>query len=372
MQNFLRQFRRDEMIAVGAFYCSHRRSRWKYEWPRLYYGMLQPPSSWRGARWIRGIQWPYLFIISLILCISHQCDTILAVYPDGLFLLTGYLISRLLKKPLYVYFHNTFLDNYPSSKFASWLQNRIFRHSKHVFVMSQGMYRFFRERYPKLSCSVLSHIIPEIPELNNGFQLTPLHSPLRLMFVGNINELCREAASRFAQLIQTRTDLALKIYSGMSPKEYSTLGFCIDRVTIENVPYDELIKRMHEADVIIHPHGFYGGMKPIEYQTIFPTKTLEYLISLKPILAHAPENCYLSEFYRDHDCALLVHEPSVEALESGLQVLISDESLRLRLVKNALKAAEQFRSSKVIQSLKEEISRFEGYQKNISIDANQS
>ena len=64
------------------------------------------------------------------------------------------------------------------------------------------------------------------------------------------------------------------------------------------------------------PHGFAGPLVPEEYLTIFPTKTIDYLLSQRPILAHMPADSFIAEFYRRHDCALVVDEPAVERLEA--------------------------------------------------------
>jgi glycosyltransferase involved in cell wall biosynthesis len=89
-----------------------------------------------------------------------------------------------------------------------------------------------------------------------------------------------------------------------------------------------------------------------EYQTIFPTKTIEYLICGRPILAHTPPNCFLTRFLQQWDCALIVEEPTVDAVVAAIARLRSDKALRDRLVGNALKAAEQFQAEHVAAHLR--------------------
>ena len=100
MLNFLRQFGSDEMVAVGAFYPFHPRTTWQASWPNIVYGMLQPPFTWHGERWLRILQWPLLFLVSLWVFLRQRCQAILAIYPDELFLLVGYLISQITRKLL--------------------------------------------------------------------------------------------------------------------------------------------------------------------------------------------------------------------------------------------------------------------------------
>jgi len=92
-----------------------------------------------------------------------------------------------------------------------------------------------------------------------------------------------------------------------------------------------------------------------EIKTIFPTKTIEYLISGRPILAHLPADCFLAEFLRSHDCALIVDEPSLEALKRALAILRQDEALRSKLVCNAMQAAKQFEAHEVARQMRDTI-----------------
>jgi glycosyltransferase involved in cell wall biosynthesis len=358
MLNFLRQFKQDEMVVVGALYSFHPRTPWSDDLPRIIYGMIQPPFTWHGERWLRRLQWPVLLLISLWVFLRNKCQAILVIYPDELFLLAGYLISRFTRRPLFVYFHNTYVDNNPDRFFAHWLQERVFAAAKHVFVMSEGMRQLFSERYPNLDCSALPHIINEPIVSPNEVKLPSLHTFLRLVFAGNINASCAEAAGRFLQWFQQTPDVTLTIYSGMPSSLFERLGFCGERISFETVPYHVLLNRIRQGDVLIHPHGFTGLMQPVEYRTIFPTKTLEYLVSQRPILAHLPRECYLAQFYRKHDCALIVDEPTIEALSKGMARLSSDPELRLRLVRNALKAAVQFQGTIVARNFREKMAYF--------------
>ena len=173
-------------------------------------------------------------------------------------------------------------------------------------------------------------------------KLLSLHTPLRLVFAGNINASCAEASGRFLQWFQQNPGVTLAIYSGMEASQFELLGFCGERISVETVPYHVLLNCIRHGDILIHPHGFNGAMQPEEYRTMFPTKTLEYLVSQRPILAHLPGDSFLANFYRKYDCALIVDEPTLEALSKGISRLCSDADLRLRLVRNALKAAVQF------------------------------
>jgi glycosyltransferase involved in cell wall biosynthesis len=123
----------------------------------------------------------------------------------------------------------------------------------------------------------------------------------------------------------------------------------------ETVSRDEVISRLQEADIVVLPHGFSGRLPPEEYTTIFPTRTIEYLLCGRPILAHSPPDCYLTRFLKEHQCAFVVDEPSVPALLEAIGRLRSDRGLRTQLVHNALHAAEMFQASRVAATLRAQL-----------------
>jgi glycosyltransferase involved in cell wall biosynthesis len=212
------------------------------------------------------------------------------------------------------------------------------------------MVDFYQQRYPNLHCTALVHSFNEkLP----GFVSPPAPgSPLRGIISGNINATCSDAAGRVAQALQQIPDAHLTILSGTTRAELERQGLLRERVELDTVSRDVLIERLTQSDIVFLPHGFQGGLSDAEYQTIFPTKTIEYLICGRPILAHTPANCFLTRFLKQWDCALIVEEPTVDAVVAAIGRLRGDKTLRDRLVGNALKAAEQFQAEHVAAHLR--------------------
>jgi glycosyltransferase involved in cell wall biosynthesis len=358
MGNLARQFTRDEMLLVGALDPGRPPVTWRSNWPRRVYGMLWS-DRWRGERFIRYAQVPLLLIVSLLSLIISRSKAVFVVYPDGYYLLAGYLIARITRKPLYGYFHNTYLENYPNSRLAQWLQPRVFHYALHIFVMSDGMQRLYEHNYPGLRCSPLRHTFND-PLPDGDEPLAALHNPLHLCFAGTLNSSCFEAASRFASMIHEMDGVRLTLLTGTPLPVVERIGFTGPKVTVGTVSRDDLIPRLREADLLLLPHGFTSKFAEEEIKTIFPTKTIEYLISGRPILAHLPADCFLAEFLRSYDCALIVDEPDVEALKRALDRLRQDESLRSKLVCNALRAARQFQAHEVAAQMREIIQTTNG------------
>ena len=350
--NLARQFRPDEMVVVGAYSLGSSSQTWAPDWPALKYASLELPDGFRGTRWIRWAQWPLVLLRAGWILIAQRCRAILVVFPDEVFLLAAYVLARLTNQPLYVYFHNTFLESRQHNRLARCLQPRVFAIARHLFVMSEGMRNFYRAKYPTLQCSALLHSFNGTLPQPGDVRLPPLHRPVRLILFGNIGPSNAEAAARFAQLVRHRPDVHLTVLGGTSRAYLTKLGFTGDQVTIDTVSYDVLMERIRENDIVLLPHGFYGPVAEEEFATIFPTRTIEALISERPILGHVPRDCFFAEFLRSHGCALIVDEPDVAALRDAVDRLSQNPALRLDLVRRALSAARHFQASTVASHLR--------------------
>jgi glycosyltransferase involved in cell wall biosynthesis len=350
VRNLALQFTRDEMVVAGELPADGQPADWGSGSPELVYVTRAWPATRRGARWWRLLQVPLLVLRCLRLARRHRCTAIVVVYPKADFLLAAYLTAAWTGAKLFPYFHNTYVENCEgmARRVAAWLQGRVFRAAAHVFVMSEGMVELYRERYPGLRCSALLHSFNEdIPVFAPP---PPPASPVRLMLSGNINESCRDATARVCEAVARCDDTSLTILSATPRVVLERL-----RLLSESVHHEtplELLPRLRQADILVLPHGLTGGYAPEEYRTIFPTRTIEYLLAGRPILAHLPADCYLARFLRENDCALLVHEARVESVVQGILRLRSDSELRSRLVRNALRAAEPFQAPRIAATLR--------------------
>jgi glycosyltransferase involved in cell wall biosynthesis len=351
--NLAKQFSRSQMIVAGERPRNKPAIVWKDEWPEISYVSKAWPQTRRGARWWRKLQIPVLVLRCLRLAWKQQCTRIVVVFPCEEYLLVGYMVAKITGAALFPYFHNTYVEQCEPhtlhARIARWFQSRVFREAGHVFVMSDGMVELYGKRYPHVKCSALLHSFNEdIPDYNAP---PPVAEPSHFMLSGNINESCTDAATRLAAAVSL-VNGRLTILSGTPKAHLQKLGMMRDGVRHETVSRDLLVGRLAEADVVLLAHGFTGGLSDEEYRTIFPTKTIEYLICGRPILAHAPADCYLTRFLCEHGCALVVDRPDHDDLVTAIHRLCADAALRASLVRNALRVARRFQASIVAASLR--------------------
>ena len=304
------------------------------------------------VRWMRWLLLPRLVRRLSRLIRDERCNAVLGVFPDERFLLAAYLAAKRNKVPFYPYYHNTYRENREglALRFATRLQTRTFAAADVVFVMSEGMQCAWEKIYPGVRFEPLVHTFSgDMPRFTPS---PPIHQPLRLAFLGNLNDSNLDAMGRFRQLANESPDCRLTIYSGSAQWFFKKVGICGPAIVHEKASDEELLDKLRLHDVLLLPHGFTGNFSRIEYETIFPTRTIPYLISGRPILAHVPPDCFLTRWLRRHDCAEIVDVPDVKQVARGLDRLRNDEGRREQLVRNAVKAAEQFHAPAVAAGLR--------------------
>jgi len=354
--NLAKQFTRDEMVVAGEKPYGKPPVQWNAAWPELLYVQSVWPVTGRGVRWWRLFQFPFTLLKLLSIFWRHRIDRIVVVYPKAHFLFAGYVLARLTGCKLFAYLHNTYEARTGITlRFTAWVHKLVFHRAAHVFVMSEGMSEYLKQRFPHVEQTPLPHSFNEpIPE----FQEPPqIGSPMRLIFCGNLVS-CKDAAARLAEAIARSPGASLSILSGDRVGEMQQLGLLRPGTTRETVARDEVLDRLRQADVVLLPHSFeYPEAARNEFRTIFPTKTIEYLISGRPILAHTPADAFLTKFLVENDCALVVDRPDVDALCAAIEQLRSNAALRSRLVRNALKTARQFQAVNVAAEFRRWVDR---------------
>jgi glycosyltransferase involved in cell wall biosynthesis len=350
--NLARAFQREEMVVAGQVSEADGETEWDPHWPELVY-VGRDRSFYRFSdRHLRLVTAPWLVNRVLRLVRQRRCTDIVGVYPDESYLFAAWYVSRRTNCRLYPYFHNTDLESRWGlwRDLAAWLQPRVFRDARHVFVMSAGMMELYRARYPAFTrCSPLVHAYSEaVPD----YAEPAIRDRLQFALSGRINPSCADAARRLCRVAGAYPGASLRFFTGDSQQALEKEGVWGPAAELSWLSRDEFLQGLRQADILLLPHGFRGMFAQVEYDTIFPTRTIEYLISGRPILAHSPPGAFLTRFLKEHDCALVVEEADPQAIHDAIEKLRRDATLRARLVRNALEAARMFHISRVTAHLR--------------------
>ncbi|HHE46135.1 MAG TPA: hypothetical protein ENL08_00335 [Bacteroidetes bacterium] len=225
------------------------------------------------------------------------------------------------------------------------VQERIFPGAERILVMSQGMADLYRRKYNLLS-TPLVHSLPE-PIPADIQTETPDNTGFWGGAVYDIND---RSVVRISNALSSIRGYRLFIACNDNREQLvrrglDESGFILKYITEREAYLDTLRRQAFLVLALNWPDE--TATHEDELSTIFPTKTVEYLASGRPILVHCPEDYFLARFFRDHECAEVVTERSIDAIGEAVLKLIADGEYAASLARKALKAAEMFRLERV-------------------------
>jgi hypothetical protein len=169
----------------------------------------------------------------------------------------------------------------------------------------------------------------------------PFGDPVRLIYTGAVYHAQLDAILNLsAALRDVEFEARLDIYTGQDPSVLSAADPKFVR-SHQHVEGSEVFRLQQAADILFLPLGFATGV-PEVIRSAAPGKTAEYLASGRPILVHAPADSFVSRFFREHDCGLVVDMPEPARLTGALVRLRDEPMLRSRIVANAQRVARGF------------------------------
>lgn len=165
--------------------------------------------------------------------------------------------------------------------------------------------------------------------------------PGTVVYAGSVYGAQADSVRRLVAALElVARDSELHVYSATSATELEHLGLGSRVRRHEQRAPADVAAALASADVLFLPLSAGGVYHPKLIQTSSPGKLGEYLAAGRPVLAHVPAGSFVESYLTDHDCGLVVAEPSATALAAALERLFGDQELRARLAQNAVARAE--------------------------------
>jgi glycosyltransferase involved in cell wall biosynthesis len=275
---------------------------------------------------------------------NEECDAVVAC-PDRVGdLPTAYLASRLAGVRFYPYL----FDDY-STWYRSGVAGLLARHAERVLlkgaagviVPNEALRDSLRRRYEieatviRNSCDLSAYEGPARAAIGPGA------GELKIVFTGAIYDAHYEGIRALLAALRLRGDNArLHVYTPMPYSVLSDRGLHEGIVYHGRVPSDAVPEVQQAADVLFLPLAFESPF-PEVIRTSAPAKMGEYLASTRPILVHAPADSFAAQYFRRHECGLVVSERDPALLAQAVDRICEDAALRERLRGNAWQRARE-------------------------------
>ena len=269
----------------------------------------------------------------------EKCSAIMACSGDLLDLPAGYLTSRWARVPFYAYIFDDYLYQWTDS-----LRRFFARHAEHialkgatgVIVSNEFLSDAYYRRY-QIEPSVIHNPCENLQiDKKSNIPWPSSNNEIKIVYTGAIYHAHFDAFRNLIVAIRQlgSTDIKLHLYTAQPPVELERENICGSIQYHSFVTPSQIIEVQKRADILFLPLAFNSTI-PEVIKTSAPGKMGEYMASGRPILVHAPTDSFVSWYFKEYKCGLVVDQSNPEILSQAISRILNNVKLRKKLVLNA-------------------------------------
>jgi glycosyltransferase involved in cell wall biosynthesis len=275
----------------------------------------------------------------------ERCEAIVASTDTAPDLPIGYAVSRILRIPYYAYLFDDYLTKWhdrPRSMraVAQRMEPALLRGAAGVIVANDDLRDELERRYG-VRATVIRNSVDLEPYEREDADPPPFGGEeVRLVFTGAVYWAQYDAMRNLVAALESLPEVnaRLHLYTPSPPRELAEAGVSGPVVLHAQQPSSAMPSLQREAHVLFLPLAFERPYSDF-IRTAAPAKMGEFLAARRPILVHAPADSFVSSYFREHECGLVVDEPEPAKLAAAVQRLATDAGLRERLAERAWERA---------------------------------
>jgi len=270
------------------------------------------------------------------------CDAIVAFSGSLTDLPAGLAASRIMNVPFYAYVCDYYSQQQRDARaraIAERIEPGVLRAAQAVIVLNEFLRDELRRRYG------VEPVIIYNPCDVDAYDAAPPHADgvggeKRIVYTGAVYEAHYDAFRNLIEAIKllARGDVRLHLYTAQTPRELAEVGIEGPVVVHGHVASMEVPAIQKQADMLFLPLAF-DSPYPIVIRTSAPFKTGEYLAARRPVVVHAPPDSFVSWYFREHGCGLVVDRLDPAPLAEAVGRVLDDETLARHLGERAWERA---------------------------------
>lgn len=269
----------------------------------------------------------------------EKCTAVVACTGDLIDIPAGFLASQMAHIPFYAYIFDDYVFQWTGDyrQFAKLVCPFIFKHSAGVIGPNEYICEEYQQRYGVLSILVRNPCDKDEFEKEPYPQWPSESGKINIIFTGSIYHANFDC---FRNLIKAMDSLKeyqpeLHIFTAQTRSDLEVQGIKSERIFIHShVPYSDILEQQRKADILFLPLAFESQISEVIH-TSAPGKMGEYLASGRPVLVHAPADSYVSWYFKEHECGVVVDTNEPAMLVQAIRHIIEDAHLRHKVGENA-------------------------------------
>lgn len=270
--------------------------------------------------------------------LDERCRVLVACSGDLLDIPAGAVAAQNVQAAFVPYFFDDYLYQWTSwkRKVAHVFERKSMRTAASAIVPNEFLANEYYNRYG-IECQIIRNpcLVQQDSEIckQRGVSGRP-----KIVYTGSVYHAHYDAFRNLVSALALQPIVAeLHIYTAQSPEELNNFGIEGPQVHIwGHVSQAEALKVQKEADILFLPLAFLSDIHEV-VRTSAPGKMGEYLSSGVPILVHAPPDSFMSWYFREHGCGVVVDSDDVRMLRHAIEQLCGEEHLRQQVCRAALR-----------------------------------
>ncbi|MFA6587806.1 MAG: hypothetical protein WCT08_01920 [Patescibacteria group bacterium] len=275
------------------------------------------------------------------LAFDENIQVILGTSDSGPSLIAAYLLSKKSGKPLCYFLFDIYKGNFleaPSNWVANLMEKRMFKKASKIFITNEGTAEYYRKRYPFLHDRLLiihNSVFPEEYEnQRTSYQPKP---PFTILFTGHVYWAQEQSVLNMIKAMDYLTDIPVKLELFI-PNAIESIKLAINKkpnITLSSAPPSEMPKIQSRATLLFLPLAW-NTKSPDIVATATPGKFTGYLASGRPMLIHAPDYAYVSQYARKNNLGLVVDQNNIQLLADSIREFLKHPEQGQIFIKNSL------------------------------------
>ncbi|MFA5134763.1 MAG: hypothetical protein WC505_03130 [Patescibacteria group bacterium] len=252
---------------------------------------------------------------------KNGIEVLIGISGDGLALIAAYVIHKITKKKYILYLFDLYRGNNfsPSIKWlARIVEPTLVRSASKIIVTNSGTKDLYNKRYGNVPIEIIYNAIfsEKYANLNNDYSPS---EPYTIIFTGNIYWAQEQSIVNLIKAIGqiNQIKVNLQLYLPKCPDSIKNLVENNERVSISKASPEEIPAIQNKADLLFLPLAW-DTKAPEIIQTATPGKFTDYLIAGRPMLVHAPEYAYVSQYAKKFKLGLVVDHNDISILAQAI------------------------------------------------------
>lgn len=270
---------------------------------------------------------------------QERCNTLIACSGDLFDIPAAYLASRRYNVSFIPYLFDDYYYQWTGINrlIAGKILDHIFLKCKTAIVPNEALQKEYIARYDLIPTVI--HNPCDFTAINKAVPQTSHFdkSTYNIVYTGSIYHAHYDAFKNLLVAIDHLNDITVRLhlFTEQSPEELSANGLDSDHIINHpHVSQTEIYSILKCADILFLPLAFNSPIHEV-IKTSAPGKTGEYLAAGRPILVHAPPDSFISCFFKENCCGVVVDRTDSKFLAESIQRIRNNPEENINMTSRA-------------------------------------